>query len=83
MMDRSVSQHYIVLNEPYLRVNINRFSMGKTDYFALMSSPDCQSPPTPDSGQNFQEYAEYSFESRYTNLVELKFPMRSEFDNWY
>ena len=72
MMDRSVSQHYIVMNEPYLRMNVNRFSTEPTDYFALMGSPDCQSPPVPNTGPNFQEYMEQTdSEPRYVNTVEL------------
>ena len=72
MMDRSVSQHYIVMNEPYLKMNINRFSIGQTDYIAGMSSPDCPSPPIPDTGPNFQEYIEQSrSKSGYANIMEF------------
>lgn len=48
------SQHYIDLNAPYLEANQSRFNSGKTDYLALLKSPDCQAPHVPVN--KFQQY---------------------------
>lgn len=48
ILGRVESEHYIGLNEPYLRANEMRFkSSGETDYVALLGSPDCQAPAVP------------------------------------
>ncbi|XP_055305923.1 vascular endothelial growth factor receptor 3-like [Sitodiplosis mosellana] len=75
MMDRSVSEHYIIMNEPYLEVNVNRFSSGQTDYFALLGSPDCQSPSKPKTSHqtlNFQTCTAQAYsKSRSPNTMEV------------
>lgn len=47
LMDRSAAEQYIILNEPYLKSNAISLDVNKTDYFALLGSPECQSPPIP------------------------------------
>lgn len=44
MLESNVAEHYIDLNEPYLKSNETNFGRGQTDYIALMGSPDCQAP---------------------------------------
>lgn len=40
-------QHYVDLNEPYLRVNTEYMKRNQTDYLSLMGSPDEMAPPPP------------------------------------
>lgn len=56
MMDKSVSEYYIVINEQYLKENVNRFIYNQTDYIALLGSPNSQSPPIPQIGQQSQHF---------------------------
>lgn len=48
-LDRDISEHYVDLNEPYLLANASHLKLGKTDYLALLGSPDCLSPSIPQS----------------------------------
>lgn len=47
LLANGVAEHYIDLNEPYLQSNVINLGSGKTDYFALMGTPDCQPPKKP------------------------------------
>lgn len=47
LLESGVAEHYIDLNEPYLKSNVSNFDGGQTDYLALMGTPDCLAPPTP------------------------------------
>lgn len=47
LMENGVADHYIDLNEPYLKVNATNISDGQTDYLAMMAVPECQAPPIP------------------------------------
>lgn len=47
MLGHTVAEHYIDLNEPYLKSNISNFAENQTDYLALMGAPDCYAPPIP------------------------------------
>lgn len=46
-LESDVVEHYIDLNEPYLKANINDINAGKTDYIAMMGSPDFYAPQMP------------------------------------
>lgn len=52
LLDTDVAEHYIQLNEPYAKANVKNIECGKTDYIALMGTPDSQAPcpPTTQSG---------------------------------
>lgn len=52
LLESGVADHYIDLNEPYLRSNVSNFNEGQTDYIALMGAPDCQAPRTPNQYVN-------------------------------
>ncbi|XP_031631901.1 vascular endothelial growth factor receptor 1-like isoform X3 [Contarinia nasturtii] len=52
LLESGVAEHYIDLNEPYLKSNVSNFTTGQTDYMALMGSPDCQAPRTPNNYVN-------------------------------
>lgn len=47
LLGHSVADHYIDLNEPYLKSNISTFTENQTDYLAMMGAPDCYAPPIP------------------------------------
>lgn len=47
LMENGLAEHYIDLNEPYMKVNATNFTDGQTDYLAMMAVPDCQAPPVP------------------------------------
>lgn len=52
LLEDGVAEHYIDLNEPYLKSNVSNFNTGQTDYIALMGAPDCQAPRTPNNYVN-------------------------------
>ncbi|XP_055298871.1 vascular endothelial growth factor receptor 1-like isoform X14 [Sitodiplosis mosellana] len=52
LLENGVAEHYIDLNEPYLKSNVSHFNEGQTDYIALMGAPDCQAPRTPNQYVN-------------------------------
>lgn len=52
LLENGVAEHYIDLNEPYLKSNVSNFNTGQTDYIALMGAPDCHAPPTPNNYVN-------------------------------
>lgn len=52
LLESGVAEHYIDLNEPYLKSNISNFNSGQTDYIALMGAPDCQAPGLPNNYVN-------------------------------
>lgn len=47
LLENGVAEHYIDLNEPYLKTNVSCFTEGQTDYLALMAAPDCPAPAVP------------------------------------
>lgn len=47
LLHANVAEHYIQLNEPYLKANVENSQCGKTDYIALMGSPHSRTPSTP------------------------------------
>ena len=47
LLDANVAEHYIQLNEPYVKANVENTECGKTDYIALMGAPDSQAPCAP------------------------------------
>lgn len=47
LLESSVAEHYIRLNEPYEEENANNLKSGQIDYIALMASPDQPAPPIP------------------------------------
>lgn len=47
LLGMNVAEHYIDLNEPYLKSNISHMAETQTDYLALMGAPDCYAPPIP------------------------------------
>ncbi|XP_037824042.1 vascular endothelial growth factor receptor 1 isoform X1 [Lucilia sericata] len=47
MLGEEVTNHYVDLNEPYLRVNTEYMKHNPTDYLSLMGSPDEMAPPPP------------------------------------
>ncbi|XP_031632064.1 vascular endothelial growth factor receptor 3-like [Contarinia nasturtii] len=47
LLGETVSEHYVDLNDPYVQANASRFNSGKTDYFALLGTPDCEAPCVP------------------------------------
>lgn len=55
-------QHYVDLNEPYLRVNTEYMKRSQTDYLSLMGSPDEMAPPPPRyvNGHILPEIRKYS-----------------------
>lgn len=46
LLENGVAEHYIDLNEPYLKSNVSNLD-GQTDYLALMAAPDCPAPLPP------------------------------------
>ena len=53
LLDTNVAEHYVSLNEPYLKANVEKYDGGREDFIALMRAPDVQapSPPTVDSNE--------------------------------
>lgn len=47
LLGMNVAEHYIDLNEPYLKSNISHLAETQTDYLALMGAPDSYAPPIP------------------------------------
>ncbi|XP_037960858.1 vascular endothelial growth factor receptor kdr-like isoform X2 [Teleopsis dalmanni] len=47
MLGDEVTNHYVDLNEEYLRFNTEYMKRNPTDYLALMGSPDEMAPPPP------------------------------------
>lgn len=47
LLGMNVAEHYIDLNEPYLKSNISHLAETQTDYLALMGAPDGYAPPIP------------------------------------
>lgn len=47
LLENGVAEHYIDLNEPYLKSNVSNFTSGQTDYLALMAAPDRPPPAIP------------------------------------
>jgi FMS-like tyrosine kinase 1 len=44
MLDDSVKDHYIKLNDPYLKMNRSQFQEGATDYLGMLGTPDQMAP---------------------------------------
>lgn len=51
-LDTNVTDHYVSLNEPYLKANVKKYEDGRDDYIALMRAPDVQAPPPPTLDSN-------------------------------
>ncbi|XP_055309604.1 vascular endothelial growth factor receptor kdr-like [Sitodiplosis mosellana] len=47
LLETSVAKHYINLNEPYLKANVEKYNCGTTDYAALIGTPNFQAPSPP------------------------------------
>lgn len=47
LLESGVAEHYIDLNEPYLKSNVSNLNAGQTDYLAMMGPPEGLAPPTP------------------------------------
>lgn len=47
LLENGVAEHYIDLNEPYLRSNVSNFEEGHVDYLSCMAAPDCPPPAVP------------------------------------
>ncbi|XP_055840031.1 vascular endothelial growth factor receptor 1 [Episyrphus balteatus] len=47
LLGDEVTNHYVDLNEPYLKINTEHMQQSDTDYLALMGSPDEMAPPPP------------------------------------
>lgn len=47
LLENSVAEHYIDLNEPYLKSNVSNFEEGHVDYLSSMAAPDCPPPAIP------------------------------------
>ncbi|KAF2903029.1 hypothetical protein ILUMI_03161 [Ignelater luminosus] len=47
MLEESVKQFYVDLNEPYLVMNTQRFEEGQSDYLAMLSPPDFEHLSSP------------------------------------
>lgn len=52
LLETNVAEHYVFLNEIYLKANANSFDIGQTDYLALMASPDYPAPSAPNDIEN-------------------------------
>lgn len=52
LLDTSVAEQYVSLNEPYLKANMEKYKDGKEDFIAMMRAPDVQAPPPPTSDSN-------------------------------
>lgn len=52
LLDENVAEHYVVLNDLYVKCNAIPFSNGNTDYLAMMASPDCLAPSIPSDDDN-------------------------------
>lgn len=46
LIEKDIAKHYTDLNDPYLKENARNLD-GKTDYLALLGSPDSQAPCAP------------------------------------
>ncbi|XP_055710177.1 vascular endothelial growth factor receptor 1 isoform X3 [Phlebotomus papatasi] len=47
MLQESVRDHYVDLNEPYLQMNTEYLKSGQRDYLASMGPPETPAPPVP------------------------------------
>lgn len=47
LLEESVRNHYIDLNDPYLRMNIQRFEENQNDYLAMLRPPNFETLSTP------------------------------------
>lgn len=47
LLENGVAEHYIDLNEPYLKSNVSNFDDGHVDYLSCMAAPDCPPPAIP------------------------------------
>lgn len=47
MLEESVRQHYVDLNDPYLVMNTQRLEEVKTDYLDMVRQPDCEEASSP------------------------------------
>jgi FMS-like tyrosine kinase 1 len=47
MLDDSVKDHYMDLNDPYLKMNMSQFQEGATDYLGMLGTPDQMAPAPP------------------------------------
>ncbi|KAF5277866.1 hypothetical protein FQA39_LY06018 [Lamprigera yunnana] len=47
MLEDSVRQHYVDLNDPYLVMNTQRLEAGQSDYLAMLSPPDFEHLSSP------------------------------------
>ena len=52
LLDTNVAEHYVSLNEPYLKANVKKYEDGREDYIASMRAPDVQAPPPPTLDSN-------------------------------
>lgn len=71
LLERSVAEYYISLNEPYEEENANNLNFGQIDYIALMASPDHPAPQKP----NFKNINETN------NPNEINQSMRNSFES--
>lgn len=49
LLGKNTAEYYVTLNDQYVRSNASNFTTGKTDYLAMMASPDCKAPPSSDT----------------------------------
>lgn len=47
MLEKGVSDHYLDLNDPYMQMNANNYTDGRTDYLAMLTSPEYPAPTVP------------------------------------
>lgn len=56
MMEKSTAELYILLNEPYLKMNATHLNTTQIDYSAMLGPPDCQATETPSENyENIQQ----------------------------
>lgn len=52
LLENGVAEHYLDLNEPYMQMNANNYTDGRTDYLAALATPEYPAPPVPQNYVN-------------------------------
>lgn len=47
LLNTNIVDHYVKLNEPYLKANVENYERGNKDYIAQMGMPNVQAPSAP------------------------------------
>ncbi|XP_019866136.2 vascular endothelial growth factor receptor 1 isoform X3 [Aethina tumida] len=53
LLEDSMKQHYVALNDPYMEMNTQRQQLGETDYLRMMNSPDFRNLSSPGGNDGY------------------------------